>query len=121
MKNTIRILVLALATLGATVSLTPMTGCSFFDADTPPSQQLRDYGALYLAAVNTLNTARASGRIDADIWRDDINPVIQEGRAIYNDWFNAIAAGETDRIELLEVALSGIVSRLNIYAAEGSN
>ncbi|MBO6739064.1 MAG: hypothetical protein JJ916_04305 [Phycisphaerales bacterium] len=80
-----------------------------------PTQQVRDVGAVYLAVVNTLNAARASGEISDEAWGERVNPAIQEGRAIYNDLADAAIAGDADRIDLLEAALRGVVTRLSTY------
>lgn len=114
-----RLLIIAALAVSTPAVLT-QSGCAFFQ-DSHPTQQVRDVGAIYIAVTNTLNTARAAGEIGYDDWHNTINPAIQEGRAIYNDMNAAVIAGDIDQVELLEVALNGVVSRLNLYASNGGN
>ena len=111
MRNYLAVFVCAVAMLGAAPA---MTGCAVFE-NSHPTQQVRDIGAVYLGVVNTLNAARMSGEIDDDAWHNEINPVIQEGRAIYNDLADASLADDADRTDMLEAALRGIVARLSTY------
>lgn len=109
MKSTFRILVLAVALLTVPAVTAPMTGCS---GNQHVTEDVRDIGAVYIATVSTLNSARRNGLIDFETWSNDINPFIQQGRDIYIDMKQAAIDGDATRVDVLEASLVGIVSRL---------
>ncbi len=112
-----RIVMLSLCALLALVPPATLSGCSFFE-ETEPTNVVRDVGAVYLATVNTLNAARASGEIDYETWHNTINPAIQEGRQIYTDLREAALGGDATTTQMLEAALEGVILRLAQHAGD---
>ena len=97
----------------------PMSGCALFQQPETRREALVDVADAYVGVVRTLNAARRAGEIDAETFREDINPVIQEGRSIYNDLVDAELDDDTEAAAGLRAALQGVVTRLTQYATEG--
>jgi len=117
MKNTIRTLVLALAMVGATVSLTPMTGCSVFEVrDTQERKTYFEWQEAYTLAAGTLVAAYDAGEIDQDDWDTIWNPAIQAGNRALDEMEAAIASDNAQQFNLGRFALGEALVILERWA-----
>lgn len=116
------ILLCAMLSVGV-VATASVPGC----AQTQPVQYEPGPGTDYIYASNTvrdvvvlLRAALADGLINADDWRDTVNPAIQETNTALNAWEAAVLSGRADEIGTARVLAESLIARLRDHLATAS-